>query len=421
MPPEASKKLPADRLDRALSGEGLEWWIYSAFPKDGWIARKRGDLTHADHPGTAIRLGDEVFEIVAAEETAAPGYMVRYGLARWLSEHAIRRVILYTPEAREQAAADYLEEASRQSLRARILWLFPLAGMAPDAWQRDWEAKTALNMTLVSAASAVTTLFIFMTLIQSFPQLPAHSLLWPVVLYLGFDAFVRLIKIVFSGKPRGIIALNLPYVLWELARAPKKESGDRRSVLEDDEIIRRPATGHLVIRSLLFDDWLAGPLPIRFGSTLYRPLDWRLEGKGLGRRYVYEFEKIEKNGRFRDYTRPRQPERQKVAETLTRSFDRVYMLAWVWGTYPSTVQRGLEAKYRFPAIEMTAATASLLLAGAIFQLWTMHLIGAPRATYAVAAYFFLESPYRLYRAKAQGQPTGSALGVVLGWVLAPPR
>jgi len=129
MSPEASKKLTADRLDRALSGEGLEWWIYSAFPKDGWIARKRGDLTHADHPGTAIRLGDEVFEIVAAEETAAPGYMVRYGLARWLSEHAIRRVILYTPEAREQAAADYLEEVSKQSLRARILWLFPLAGM----------------------------------------------------------------------------------------------------------------------------------------------------------------------------------------------------------------------------------------------------------------------------------------------------
>ena len=46
MPPKAPRLL-GDRVQKAKPGELVELWIYSAYPKDHWIARKAGDLMHA--------------------------------------------------------------------------------------------------------------------------------------------------------------------------------------------------------------------------------------------------------------------------------------------------------------------------------------------------------------------------------------
>jgi hypothetical protein len=427
MPPhDKFSQLPADRVQAARPGEPVEKWVYSAFQKDHWVVRVRGDLMHADHPGTAIQIGEDLFEVVMAEETAHPGYLLRYGLKKWNSQHALRGVIAYTPETQAQAAADFRDERHAQGLRSRIVWLFPLAGMAPDALQREWEAKTALNMTVVAAASALTQILIFMALVQSFGT-PSNHRASVALEYVGLDAFVRLLLTLCTGKPRGIFALALPYLLWDLAVRPerrkRKKQAAHPSSLELDEIIRRPATGHLTICSMLFDDLLAGSDPIRFEGMVYHPLNWHREGKGLKRRWVYEFEKLADDAKVkpRDFTRPRSPQRQKAAEELTRSLDRTHALALLWGTYPAREQARLEAQYQFPAVQMTAATAGLLLVAGGLEAWGLRLLGAPGITYAVSLYFVFESLYRLYVSKAQAKPAGSMAGWVLGMFLHPPR
>jgi hypothetical protein len=425
--PSKTPKLLGDRVRDARPGEPAEKWIYSSFRKDHWAARKSGDLTHSEHPGTALQMSDGLYEIVLIEETVDADYPLRYGLKKWDAKHALRGVIPYTPETQAQAAGDFLEEAHIQALRSRILWTFPLAGMAPGPVQRAWEAKTALNMAVVAAASAMTQILIFMALVQAFGSPTSTSLLNRVLLYLGIDAFTRMLLIVFTGQPVGIIVLTLPYLLWDLAVHPEKRKRKKEAQLkfslEPDEIDRRPGTGHLVIRSMLFDDLLAASQPLRFEGVVYKPLNWHREGKGLRRRWVYEFERLEDPSkvRFRELTLPRNPQRQKAVEDATRALDRAQMLGLIWGTYPAREQERLEAKFQFPAAQMTAATAGLLLAAGALEAWALKMLGAATVTYLGALYFVVESLYRLYVSKAQGRPAGSLAGWILQWFLAPPR
>lgn len=428
MPFTSSAKLPGDRLQNAGPGEAVEVWIYSAFQKDNWVAHKPGDFTHADYPGTAIQIGKDIFEILTVEETAEPGYAVRYGLKKWDPQFAVRQIFPFTPETQARLSADYLEEKHKQDLRARILWLFPLAGLAPDPVQREWEKKTALNMTVVSATSAVTTVIVFLILTSIFGRSPGSKALLYFMEYLGIESFVRLLWIVFTRKPHGTLVLTLPYMLWEAVAQPEKHAEKKETWLkftyEGDQVIRRPGSGHLVISSMLFDDILIGPHPILFEGTVYKPLHWREEGKGLVRRLVYEFEKTDLDptkGRYREYTQPRTPERQKVVEALTHSRDRTQIFALFWGTYPRREQLRLEVKYRFAAAKFTAVTALFLLALAALYIWVSVVMHASIIAIAGPVYLVFESLYRLYQSKVFGVPAGSAVGYLFRLFLRPPQ
>src|SRR5579859_5696939 len=113
-PMPSSSKLAADRLRNAEPGEPVEVWVYSAYEKDQWTARRPGDLTHAEHPGTAIQIGNDLYEVMTSEGTIEPGYVVRYGLKKWDNRHTVRRTLQYTPEARAHAADEHLDEVHRQ-------------------------------------------------------------------------------------------------------------------------------------------------------------------------------------------------------------------------------------------------------------------------------------------------------------------
>ncbi len=425
MPSSRSEKLLADRLQNAGPGEPVDLWIYSAFPKDNWVARKPGSLTRADHPGTAIQIADELFEILTAQETTEPGNVVRYGLKRWDAQHTVRLVIPYTLETQAQSVADYLEEEHNRKLRTCLLWFFPLAGLAPDPLQLEWENKTAVNMTVASAASAVTTLFFCMALVQIFGRSAAGSRFFFLVDYLAFESAYRVVRIVFSGKPRGTLILTLPYLLWEAVARPetrrRREEDRLKFTLDQDEVIRRPGTGRLLIRSMLFDDMLAGTNPIRFEGAAYNPIHWYEQGKGIRRRFVYELEKVEGEGKSREYTVPRAPERQRAVEAFTRSRDRVQILALFWGTFPRHEQLRLEAKYDFPAAKWTATTAGFLLACAVLEIWAVILFHATIYAAVTPVYLIFESLYRLYQARFGGLPAGSLAGYVFGLFLRPPR
>jgi hypothetical protein len=426
MPPASSAKLARDRLQKAAPGEPVKVWVYSAFQKDHWLARSPGDMTHAEHPGTAIRIDGELYEIVTAEGTVEPGYELRYGLKQWDSKHAVRKIIPYSPETQSQAAEVHLEEAYRQDLRKRIVRLYFLAGMAPDPLQRKWEMETALSMTVVSAASSLTNIFVFMALVQFFGRTPGNRVLASLIEYTGVDSFVRFLWIVLSGKPHGTLILSLPYLLWEAVMRPDKRAAKSESArvsLQADEVIRRPKSAHLTIRSMLFDDMLAGTKPILFEGAVYQPLHSYEEGQGLKRRWVYEFEQSDAQAQtqYPEYTRPREPGRQKIVEESTRRRDLAHIFATIWGTYPREEQLRLQTKYQFPANHWTTVTSGLLLAASVLQGWGTFLMGGSNALYVCPVYLVFESLYRLYQSKGKGQPAGSVLGLILKFFVKAPR
>lgn len=426
MPSTPAGRLLPDRRQNATPGEPADFWIYSAFEKDSWLARKFGDLTHADHPGTAIRIGDDVFEILTVESTAEPGYVVRYGLKKWDAQYVVRRFIPYSPQTQRQVAADYLDETRRPALRTRLIWLFPFAGLAPDPIQARWEMQTALSMTVISVASALTGFALFMGVVQTLGNLPANRYLAFLIEYIAFESLARLLWIGFTWRPRGSLVLTALYDAWEaIARPENRRRGKLvvQSVLEGDEVIRRPGTGHLVIRSMLFDDLLAGSQPLRFEGSVYRPLNWHEEGKGLQRRWVYEFERIEtdEGAKHPEYTERRTPQRQKAVEDFTRNRDRAHIFAGWWGTFPRRVQLRLETQYDFAAMKWTAITAGLFLVCGLLQVWAMTIVHASSIALAVGVYLIVESVCRLYRAKVQGQPAGSLVGMILGLFVRAPK
>ncbi len=421
-----ASSLAPDLVVKASAGEPADLWVYSSYPKGHWVARTEGDLRHAEHPGTALMMGEEIYEVRVAEAAARPGYVLRYGLKKWESSHALRHTVVYNPETQAQAAAQYQQEATSQALRQWVLGLFPFAGLGPNAVQRDWEARSGVNMTLVAAASALTEVLVFMALVQFFHGAHLSQTAEGALDYLGLDGAARLFLIVFTGSPRGIFVLNLPYVLWERIFHPERRAarlGRRGGPAGLDEVIRPPGSPRLTIRSEFFDDLLLGPQPVRFEGAVYKFLDWHQEGRGLRRRWVYEFEKtdLDPKGSYRDYTRPRAPQRQKAVEELTRRHDRVASWAILFGMYSGSQQARLETRYGHPARQMTSATAGLLLGGAALEAWLLHLFHTPAAVQWIPAYFVPESLYRLFRARAQGQPAGSVLGLLLGFFLPAPR
>ncbi len=427
MPSAPSGKLRADRLQKAGSNEPVDLWVYSAYPKDKWLARKAGDFIHAEHPGTAIQISDDLLEILTVEGTSKPGYVVRYGLKKWDPKHAVRVCIPYTPQTQARSAAEYLDDQAKHALRARILWMFPLAGLAPDPMQREWEAKTALNMAAVSGFSTLTTLAVYITLGQIYGRFPPNRGLLVLINYLGVESFFRLLWIVSTGKPHGTILLTLPYLFWEAVARPdrlrqRKEQWVKFSY-EGDEVIRQLGGARLQVRSMLFDDLLAGPSPVRFEGAVYRPVAWRQEGAGLRRRLIYELERTADSAekKFREYTQPRSPERQRVVEESTRNRDRTQALAFLWGVYPRPEQLRLEAKNHFLSTKWTSLTAGLLLASSVLQAWVTLLMGGGIYLLASPIYFFFESLYRLYRSKIHLAPAGSLAGLVFGLFISPPK
>ena len=424
MPGTSSPNFIPDRVVPVADGDPVDLWVYAVFPKDGWVPHSAGDLIRADHAGSAIKFRDQVYELMRAEETVEGGYAYRYGLRRWDLQYPMGHVVNYTLQTQMEAAAAYQDMTRNQGLRSMILWLFPLAGYAPDPLQREWEKKTGLNMAWVSVGSALFCLGLAFALRGA----SEDSRFAAVVFYLVLESFGRIFWISFSHQPHGALFLTLPYLLWQgLQRGPSPaptQDADAAVMTRQDEVRRVPGGNSLRVYSWYFDTTLAGPTAIRFEGNLYSPVRWHQEGKGLSRRWIFELEKVEPQAGTpsREYTRPRAPDRQKAVEDFTHRLDLAHSFALFWGTYPRRDQLRLQLLYQYEGQRSTAITAGIFLIIGVLQFClTAGLYRATILALAGPAYLILESLYRLYKAKAVGEPTGSIVGYVLRLFIHPPR
>jgi hypothetical protein len=220
--------------------------------------------------------------------------------------------------------------------------------------------------------------------------------------------------------------LTLLYFVWkgiQSGRRPPESAQDALGLARTDMVMRGRAGNSLRVCSWYFDSNLAGSTPVEYEGNTYRPRDWRQEGKGLGRRWIYELERIEPQADIptAECTCPRSPDRQKQVEGFTRRLDLAQSFALIWGTYPRRDQLRLQLLYQYQALRSTAITGGLFLIVGVMQLClTAALYRATILALAGPAYLILESLYRLYRANAAGEPAGSVIGYILRLVLPPP-
>ncbi len=71
----------------------------------GWTPRTARTLTSAEFPGTAVYWDEQYYEVLAADLLPAGG--VRYVLAEWRDEHAIRVFAAYDEDSEARLAADH--------------------------------------------------------------------------------------------------------------------------------------------------------------------------------------------------------------------------------------------------------------------------------------------------------------------------
>jgi len=413
-----------DRVVPAADGDPVDLWVYAVLPKEGWVPHSPGDLIRADHPGSAIKYRDQVYELMGVEETLEGGYAFRYGLRRWDPQYAIRHLVNYTLQSQMDAAVAHRDITRAQGLRYLILWLFPIAGFAPDPLQREWERKTGLSMAWVSVGSALFGMALAFALrgASEDPRFVA------VVFYLALESFARVFWISISHLPHGSPLLTLPYFLWQgWKRGPSPAATkDLAAALltKQDEVRRIPSRNSLHVYSWYFDITLAESALVEFEGACYKPIRWRQEGKGLARRWVYELERAEPQAGvpIREYTRPRTPDRQRAVEDFTHRLDLAQSFALLWGVYPRRDQLRLQLLYQYEGTRSTAITAGLFLIIGVLQLClTAPLARITILVLAAPAYLILESLYRLYRAKAMGEPAGSIIGYVLRLAVHPPK
>ena len=412
-----------DRIVPASEGEPVDLWVYSALPKEEWLPHSPADFVSAEHPGSAIKYRDKIYEVMSVEETVEAGYAFRYRLRPWDPQHTIRHLVEYTLKTQRGEAVAHQEMAWAERLRFLILWLFPIAGLAPDPLQREWENKTGLSMALISFGSAMCGLALAFLLRKG----PEDWRYIAIVYYLALESFARLFWIAVTHRPHGSLLLTLPYLLWQglRPRHPESVQDTGAALLRREDEVRLDRSGNsLRVCSWYFDSILAGSTPVRYEGGLYRPLHWHREGKGLGRRWIYELERAEPQAGVPsvEYTRPRSPDGQKAVEDFTRRLGLAQSFALVWGAYPRRDQLRLQLLYQYEGPRSTAITAGLFLAAGLFH------VCAIAAFYRVTilalagpAYLILESLYRLYHAKAVNEPAGSLVGYILRLAIPPPR
>lgn len=112
--------MQAHGSDRLRVTEEQRIVLSSRFDK-GWTARVAKTLTSPEHPGTAVLCDDEYYEVVEANVQGHGG--IRYVLAPWREEHAIRVADRYDEESEARRLAEHAAAETRRKQSAGA-WFF---------------------------------------------------------------------------------------------------------------------------------------------------------------------------------------------------------------------------------------------------------------------------------------------------------
>jgi hypothetical protein len=221
--------------DRAESGPGNSCLITCATPKS-WVHRRPKTLTSAEHPGTAVKWGEEIFEVMEASPTDGGG--MRYRLEPWDARHAIRTVSSYD-EASEQARESKRRQTKASIQKRGLSILFaPILGNLPAAVQSRMESEFGAPACAMTIASALPLLVlgllgVFASQITQFAGeglfpdwLGEHPFL---SIYLALESGLRLFTAFVQREPMGSLLGALLYEIWHGLTGKHRRAASRVS------------------------------------------------------------------------------------------------------------------------------------------------------------------------------------------------
>jgi hypothetical protein len=356
------------------------------------------------HPGTTVRIGEDLFEVVAAEKTG--GEWV-YRLEPWTGQDTIRVCVDWGEESEREFTAGLRDNRIREQKNLLAWGAQAFLGFLPATYQERLYQATGLDparATFWSAAleTAVATpfaaLFVINLAAGGMVHLGRSVPTWAGVLAFAAmaEGVFRLAAVISTGEPIGSLATAI------LGLRLKSEGP---SYVPSDEILA--IEGALNVVSPVPKVWWE-----RAGGVTYEGESYILAGSGRERtKFFYRFQKGGEGFPILD------PELEKVRN---RSSDLSYIFAPLWGFLPSDLQKALEFYGRYkprPYVIMSICftfLAALAIVGpglrnvslGIFEIWSLVLLAA-------ALVLFTESILRLLRLMKDGQPTGSLLAFLV--------
>ena len=362
------------------------------------------DLRRPAHPGTAVRIGEDLYEVVAAERSGGEWI---YRLEPWTGQDTIR-VYVEWGEGSEREFADALHKDRIRGQKSFLSWAGQaFLGFLPARRQERRCEEAGLDPARATLWSAVLEIMIALPFAFSFfaqtvsgtaagsaRSVPAWAGLL-ACLVLAEGAF-RLAAALSTGEPMGSLFLVL-LDLRSKREGPEHDAGDEVQKSEAE----------LKVLSTVPKVWWERAGGVTCGGESYV-----LTGSGReNKKYAYRFLKGGQGFPVLD------PELEKARN---RSSDLSYAFAPIWGFLPARRQAVLASYGRYkprPNVVISAVVTvlvALALAGpglkamaqGVLETWSLVKLG-------IAAALFTESGLRISRLLKDGQASGSVLGVLI--------
>ncbi|MGA2531402.1 MAG: hypothetical protein ABSG19_00045 [Candidatus Aminicenantales bacterium] len=373
-------------------------------PHPRFRPRLEGEMRRPGHPGTTVRIGEDLFEVVAAEKSG--GEWV-YRLEPWTGQDTIRVYVDWGEESEREFTAGLRDKRIREQKNLLAWGAQAFLGFLPAKNQERLNQATGLDparATFWSAAleavvaSPFAVLFVISSVVGGMGGLGGTIPTWAGMLACAAmaEGVFRLAAVISTGEPIGSLFLAL------LGLRLKSEGPQ---YVPSDEILA--IEGALNVVSPVPKIWWERAGGVTYGGESYLLAESRREK----RKYFYRFQKGGEGFPFLD------PELEKVRN---RSSDLSYVFAPLWGFLPSDLQKSLEfyGRYR-PRPYVIISICFNFLAGlaimgpglrnvsrGVFEIWSLALLGA-------ALLLVMESILRLLRLITDGKTTGSFLAFLV--------
>lgn len=182
----------------------------------GWRPRSPGTARRAEHPGTAVRWQNEIFEVIGEEPL--PDGSTRYALLPWRDEIAIRSLERYDAASEADRAAEEHWRARAPRKRRLAILLSPLLGHLPGPVQEAMEHEFGVRANAMTAISAFPLFVLGLVgLLANVARVAGGSLAplpepsFPLSIYLFGESALRLSIVVSQSRPAGSIPGTLLY------------------------------------------------------------------------------------------------------------------------------------------------------------------------------------------------------------------
>jgi hypothetical protein len=373
-------------------------------PHPQFRPRIEGDLRRPGHPGTAVRMGEDLFEIVAAEKSGAEWV---YRLEPWTGQDTIRVYVVWNEASEREFAAGRRDERIRQR-KGFLAWgAQAFLGFLPAKSQERLAEATGLDparATFWSAALEIVVatpfaiLFVISLAAGGMGRLGRSVPIWAGLLALPAlaEGLFRLAAVISTGEPIGSLALAL------LGLRLKSEDPQ---FVATDEILT--IEGALTVVSPVPKVWWERAGGVTYGGESYILTESRREKD----KFAYRFQKGGDGFPVMD------PDLEKARN---RSSDLSYVFAPLWGFLPADLQKTIEFYGRYkprPYVILSICFNSLLafafVGPGLKNVYTgVYEIGS-LVLVAAALPLFVESLLRLSRLVWNGQTTGSLLAILV--------